>query len=227
MHLRDETKRRPGEKRGFVTTAGVSWPGSADHDNAGIAATSAGLTSSQSAIVPGPGRRRSFRRFARIAASTAFSALLVCSASAKSAESKTAENGFAVTLPPPVAAQALLTNSPFGINTAFNPNAPDLEPRLAAMREAGIKWGRQDFTWKGIERRKGEYDWEPYDRLVEKCRRPGPRLGGGTRRVRPTGYISSWWSLWTWLAFDIRNAVAFIEIDGGPHVYDLQALSPT
>jgi hypothetical protein len=132
----------------------------------------------QSAVFPGSGRRRSFRRFARIAASTAFSALLVCPASAKAAESKTAENSFALTLPPPVAAQALLTNSPFGINTAFNPNAPDLEPRLAAMREAGIKWGRQDFTWKGIERRKGEYDWEPYDRLVEKCRQYGLLLVG-------------------------------------------------
>ena len=63
--------------------------------------------------------------------------------------------------------------SPFGVNTAFEPNTPDLEARLRAMQEAGIKWGRQDFTWKRIEKAKGEYDWEPYDGLVERCRQTG------------------------------------------------------
>src|SRR5437016_10870696 len=68
----------------------------------------------------------------------------------------TAQNSFTVNLSPPAAPAALLAESPFGINTAFNPDSPDLETRLKAMQLAGIKWGRQDFTWKRIEKRQGE-----------------------------------------------------------------------
>ena len=74
--------------------------------------------------------------------------------------------------------EALLTGSPFGINTAFGPGAADLESRLEAIQQAGIKWARQDFTWKRIERRKGEYAWAPYDELVEKMHRRGILLFG-------------------------------------------------
>jgi hypothetical protein len=90
----------------------------------------------------------------------------------------TAQNSFTVHLSPPTAPAGLLVDSPFGINTAFNPDSPDLEARLKAMQQAGIKWGRQDFTWKRIEKQKGEYDFEPYDRLVEKCRHYGLLLFG-------------------------------------------------
>ena len=91
---------------------------------------------------------------------------------------ETASNSFTVKLPPPAAASNLLLNSPFGINTAFNPATADLDARLEAMQKAGIKWGRQDFTWRRIERRKSEYDWEPYDQLVEKCHSKGLLLFG-------------------------------------------------
>ena len=50
--------------------------------------------------------------------------------------------------------------SPFGINTAFRPGAADIEARLKLMQDAGIKWGRQDFTWRQIEREPGSYDWK-------------------------------------------------------------------
>src|SRR5580765_1909702 len=90
----------------------------------------------------------------------------------------TAENLFTVRLPPPVAPEALLPGSPFGVNTAFGPDSPELAPRLKAMQQAGIKWGRQDFTWKRIEKRKGEYEWEDYDRLVEQCTQHGVLLFG-------------------------------------------------
>ena len=90
----------------------------------------------------------------------------------------TAANHFSVTLGPPAFPDALLPESPFGINTAFGPSAPDLGERLEAMRQAGIKWARQDFTWKRIEPRKGEYEWEPYDRLVENLRQHGVLLFG-------------------------------------------------
>jgi hypothetical protein len=90
----------------------------------------------------------------------------------------TAQNTFTVDLPAPSAPTELRSDSPFGINTAFRPATPDLEARLKAMQQAGIKWGRQDFTWKNIERTVGEYDWEPYDRLVEQCHTHGLLIFG-------------------------------------------------
>jgi hypothetical protein len=72
----------------------------------------------------------------------------------------------------------LLPDSPFGINTAFQPDTADLDARLKAMQEAGIKWGRQDFSWRRIEKTKGEYDFAPYERLIEKCRAHGLLLFG-------------------------------------------------
>jgi hypothetical protein len=90
----------------------------------------------------------------------------------------TASNSFSFALSAPVAPNALLADSPFGINNAFNPTTSDLEGRLAAMQQAGIKWGRQDFTWRRIEHTKGQYDWAGYDALVEKCRRYGLLIFG-------------------------------------------------
>jgi hypothetical protein len=89
-----------------------------------------------------------------------------------------AENTVSVKLPPVAAATELRSGSPFGINTAFRPQTPDLEARLKAMQEAGMKWGRQDFTWKTIERTKGEYSWEPYDGLVKQCHDHGLLIFG-------------------------------------------------
>ena len=107
----------------------------------------------------------------------AFVLLLACDV-LRAASVSTASNSFSLALSPPVAPEALLAGSPFGINTAFRPDAPDLDARLAAMQQAGIKWGRQDFTWRRIERTKGEYDWSGYDALVAKCRERGLLLFG-------------------------------------------------
>ena len=98
--------------------------------------------------------------------------------SGQAAVLETAENSFSVKLPPPPFAEQLLPGSPFGINTALGPATSDREPRLRAMEQAGIKWARQDFVWKQIERRKGEYDWRPYDGLVDALRRHGLLLFG-------------------------------------------------
>lgn len=90
----------------------------------------------------------------------------------------TAKSIFRVELTPAPFPEALLTNSPFGINTALSPDTPDLEARLKAMQELGVKWGRQDFTWRRIERMPGEYDWEPYERLTRRARERGISLFG-------------------------------------------------
>ncbi|MBI5384051.1 MAG: hypothetical protein HZA90_05130 [Verrucomicrobia bacterium] len=104
--------------------------------------------------------------------------LLGLSLATHGAQQKTAENTFSVTLPPPAFATNLLPESPFGINTAFGPDTADLDARLRSMQDAGIKWGRQDFTWFRIEKTKDEYDWNGYDRLVEQCHRRGMLLFG-------------------------------------------------
>jgi hypothetical protein len=94
------------------------------------------------------------------------------------ADVPTAQNTFSVTLPPHRFTDSLLPGSPFGINTAFQPDTPDLEAILQKMQDAGIKWGRQDFTWRHIEKNKGQYEWQDYDRLVETCRKFGILLFG-------------------------------------------------
>lgn len=94
---------------------------------------------------------------------------LLFALSAGGADLSTASNSFTFALSPPVAPNALLADSPFGINTAFNPSAPDIEARLRAMQQAGIKWGRQDFTWRRIEKTKGEYDWVTPRRWWVSC----------------------------------------------------------
>ena len=91
---------------------------------------------------------------------------------------ETASNSFHVVLGPTPHPTALLTNSPFGINTAFRPGRERLEAELTAMKELGIKWGRQDFSWNRIETEKGHYEFTPYDELVERCRHYGLLLFG-------------------------------------------------
>jgi hypothetical protein len=94
------------------------------------------------------------------------------------ADAPTAQSSFSVALPPHRFADSLLPDSAFGINTAFQPDTPGLEAILQKMQEAGIKWGRQDFTWHRIEKTNGEYQWQDYDRLVELCRKFGVLLFG-------------------------------------------------
>jgi hypothetical protein len=102
----------------------------------------------------------------------------LCAGSAAAASPPTAESRFRVDLPPAPFATALLTNSPFGINTALEPGQPDLENHLQAMQDLGIKWGRQDFTWRSIERAPGRYQWQAYDALVDKLRAHGIQVLG-------------------------------------------------
>ena len=96
----------------------------------------------------------------------------------RAADGPMAESNFRVLLPPAPFATALLTNSPFGINTALDPSQPGVDDHLKAMQELGIKWGRQDFTWRRIERRPGEYEWQAHDDLVDKCLAHGIQLVG-------------------------------------------------
>jgi hypothetical protein len=60
-------------------------------------------------------------------------------------------------LPPPVVPECL------GVNIHFTDPKPGEMEMLAA---AGFKWVRMDFSWSSTERKRGEYDFSAYDRLV-------------------------------------------------------------
>ncbi len=56
----------------------------------------------------------------------------------------------------------------FGVNIHFTNPRPGVMRMIAA---AGFRWVRMDFTWADSERRKGHYDFRPYDHLRAALRR--------------------------------------------------------
>jgi hypothetical protein len=59
-----------------------------------------------------------------------------------------------------------------GVNIHFTDPRPGEMEMLAA---AGFKFARMDFTWGGTERRRGEYDFAAYDRLLAALDKHGLR----------------------------------------------------
>jgi hypothetical protein len=70
-------------------------------------------------------------------------------------------------LPEPAVPQTL------GVNIHFTDPRPGEMQRLA---DAGFRWIRMDFSWEGIEREKGRYDFSAYDRLLSALK---------AHRIRP------------------------------------------
>jgi hypothetical protein len=62
----------------------------------------------------------------------------------------------------------------FGVNIHFTGEPKDLD----LIAEAGFKFIRMDFSWSGIERTKGVYDFEKtsYDALTNGCTKRGIRI---------------------------------------------------
>lgn len=66
--------------------------------------------------------------------------------------------------------------SPFGVleflhwshpwNNHKYSSVQDLEKAVALMKEAGVSWVRMDFLWEDIEPKKGAFQFEKYDRIV-------------------------------------------------------------
>jgi hypothetical protein len=50
-----------------------------------------------------------------------------------------------------------------GVNIHFTTRRPG---ELEMLRDGGFRFVRMDFTWSGIERKRGEYDFSAYDKLV-------------------------------------------------------------
>lgn len=59
-----------------------------------------------------------------------------------------------------------------GVNVHFTTGH---ERDLEMIAAAGFKWVRVDFTWTGIERRKGVYDWSEFDAFTSGLARHGLR----------------------------------------------------
>lgn len=78
--------------------------------------------------------------------------------------------------------------SPFGMGVYLYRYA-DLErmERAAALAQAaGCKWSREEFLWRRIEPRRGEFDWSFYDSVVETALRHGISIYG----------LIDYWSQW-------------------------------
>jgi hypothetical protein len=85
-----------------------------------------------------------------------------------------AEPGLVRGVPQPV---PLAMDNSFGFNTDLS--AYDAQTRdsvLASMQVAGAKWVRQRFPWDRIEAKKGFYDWEVWDQLVDDVAQGGLQL---------------------------------------------------
>src|SRR5690242_16322244 len=59
-----------------------------------------------------------------------------------------------------------------GVNIHFTDPRPG---EMQMLADAGFKWIRMDFAWGGIERKKGEYNFASYDRLLEALEPHGIR----------------------------------------------------
>lgn len=60
--------------------------------------------------------------------------------------------------------------------------------KAAALAEAaGVKWSREEFNWARIERRRGQFDWDFYDKMVETAHRHGISIYG----------LIAYWAPWT------------------------------
>lgn len=67
------------------------------------------------------------------------------------------------------------THSPYGV-CAHLPSEGPVPPRLEMMREAGVRWVRSDFNWRGVEPQKGQWQFDRLDRLVDDAEQAGIRL---------------------------------------------------
>jgi len=60
----------------------------------------------------------------------------------------------------------------FGVNIHFTDARPGEMEMLAA---SGVKWIRMDFAWGATERKRGEYDFSAYERLMNSLEKHGIR----------------------------------------------------
>jgi hypothetical protein len=103
----------------------------------------------------------------------------------------------------------LRPESPFGMGAylyrypANEAGFADMDRAAAAATAAGVKWSREEFQWARIEPRRGDFQWEYYDRMLETARRHGIQVYA----------IVAYWSGWTkpYTAEGIDDYVRYLE----------------
>lgn len=99
----------------------------------------------------------------------------------------------------------LRPESPFGMGLYLGRYraGDDMDRAARAASEAGVKWSREGFSWAGIERQRGRFDWTFSDSLVACARRNGISIYG----------LVSGWAPWTRPYTDegIADYVTFIK----------------
>jgi hypothetical protein len=104
---------------------------------------------------------------------------------------------------------SLRPESPFGMGAylyrypATEAGLADMERAAAVAQAAGVKWSREEFQWARIEPRRGDFQWDFYDRMLETAKRHGIQ----------TYAIVAYWSGWTkpYTAEGIDDYVRYLE----------------
>ena len=74
-----------------------------------------------------------------------------------------------------LAANAAAAGGPYGACAHITRDEPPART-CAMMRQAGMGWVRSDFDWQSIERKKGEWDFSHFDKVVSACEAEGMQL---------------------------------------------------
>jgi hypothetical protein len=104
---------------------------------------------------------------------------------------------------------AMRPDSPFGMGAylyrypATTPDSPRCPAPRRWPRPPGVKWSREEFQWARIEPRRGDYQWEFYDRLLATAKQHGIQVYA----------IVGYWSGWTkpYTAEGIADYVRYLE----------------
>ena len=83
-----------------------------------------------------------------------------------------------------------VVGSPYGACAHITRDEPPART-CAMMRQAGMGWVRSDFDWRSIERKRGEWDFSCFDKVVSTCEAEGmqflPILGYSVPWANPVG----------------------------------------
>lgn len=81
-------------------------------------------------------------------------------------------------------------SSPFGMVACLGNRYPAPHQRdlaIQKMREAGVRWQREEFTWVEIEPQRGQFRWDAYDQAVNE------QISAGINLVGLLDYGAAWW----------------------------------
>ncbi|MBQ9873874.1 MAG: cellulase family glycosylhydrolase [Thermoguttaceae bacterium] len=78
----------------------------------------------------------------------------------------------------PASAEATVGDSPYGVcaHLGGGEEHDQMPKNISLMKDAGIAWVRADFSWSGIERSKGKWTFDAFDRVVEETNKLGVQV---------------------------------------------------